>query len=185
MGEAIHHAKDGRRLVIDAHTIIRKDAAGQIVGYISVNRDITGRKRIEEALRVSEEHYRLVFESMVEAFFIVEPVFGVDGSPVDYRYIDANPSAEEFFGKPRTEIVGRTSAEALGVSDPVATQMVARVASTGKPEHIERFAERIGRWHESTVFPAVSGQVAILTSDITQRKRASAEAEESKRILDA
>jgi PAS domain S-box-containing protein len=134
--------------------------------------DRTDEFRAEQALRKSEAYYRLLFESMAEAFFIVEPIFDSTGNMVDYRFIDANPSAERFVGKERAEIVGRTSAEALGRPNPEANQIIARVAMTGKPEREERYTSRIGRWHESHVYPHENGQIAIVSSDMTERKQA-------------
>ncbi|MCI0555587.1 MAG: PAS domain S-box protein, partial [Anaerolineae bacterium] len=46
--EGIHQRKDGRTIYVEANTIALIDEHGKMTGYVSVNRDITERKRAEE-----------------------------------------------------------------------------------------------------------------------------------------
>ncbi len=48
------------------------DARGLNIGFLSIHRDITERKRIEEALRESEERFRMLLNSTAEA------IYGID-----------------------------------------------------------------------------------------------------------
>jgi len=54
--------KDGRRRSVEASVSLIRDAAGQPVGFRGIARDITERKRAEEALRRSQEKYRDIFD---------------------------------------------------------------------------------------------------------------------------
>ncbi len=45
----------------------RRDAAGNVIGYIGVNTDITGRKRAEEELASSERNFRFVLDNSIDA----------------------------------------------------------------------------------------------------------------------
>jgi two-component system, cell cycle sensor histidine kinase and response regulator CckA len=65
-------------------------------GVIGVARDISERRRAEEALRESEERFRGIFENAVEGIFQTR---------LDGRFISANPSL--------ARILGASSAEAL------------------------------------------------------------------------
>jgi PAS domain S-box-containing protein len=52
-GEVIHRCKDGRRVPVLASVRLLRDGTSQPIGAVSVNRDITERKKMEEALRQS------------------------------------------------------------------------------------------------------------------------------------
>jgi len=58
-GELVQHTKDGRSLVIDSQWLLRRDQNGRPTAILEVNSDISARKAVEEALRVSEERLRL------------------------------------------------------------------------------------------------------------------------------
>lgn len=58
--ERIHSRKNGQPLYVEVNTIALTDQHGRIMGYVSVNRDVTERKQAEEALRENE---RLLSES--------------------------------------------------------------------------------------------------------------------------
>jgi len=50
-GEAIHHQKDGTPITVWGKVSMIKDSSGKPVGSVSVNRDITERRLVEEELR--------------------------------------------------------------------------------------------------------------------------------------
>ena len=54
-GEVIHPRKDGTRIHTEARAIALRDKDGHITGFVSIDRDITERKRAEEALRLRNE----------------------------------------------------------------------------------------------------------------------------------
>ncbi|PWB56977.1 MAG: hypothetical protein C3F06_00360 [Candidatus Methanoperedenaceae archaeon] len=55
-GEVTQMRKDGTRIPVEVSSIILHDENGRIAGYVSVNRDITGRKQTEDELRKYREH---------------------------------------------------------------------------------------------------------------------------------
>jgi PAS domain S-box-containing protein len=57
-GEVTQTRKDGTRISVELSAIALRDESGQITGYVSVNRDISERKRAEEALQRSRDQLR-------------------------------------------------------------------------------------------------------------------------------
>lgn len=71
---------------------------GKFNGSVAVIRDISSRKRLEEALQESEEKYRTIFVNTKEAIFIADTKTGI--------IINANKQAEILLGRPGDEIIG-------------------------------------------------------------------------------
>jgi PAS domain S-box-containing protein len=68
-GEAICHRKDGTDVYIDVHATMVRDETGRAREYVGSLRDISDRKRAEEALRKSEELYRHLIQYAPTAIF--------------------------------------------------------------------------------------------------------------------
>ena len=55
-GESILYRQDGSKVIMEVSSITLRDVSGLITGYVSVNRDISERKRDEDALRERESY---------------------------------------------------------------------------------------------------------------------------------
>jgi len=74
------------------------DYQGNVIGAIESIRDLTDRKRVEEAVQLSEEKYRTLIESTLDLVFIVDRR-GI------YSYV--NPTLEKVTGYAASELIGR------------------------------------------------------------------------------
>jgi diguanylate cyclase (GGDEF)-like protein/PAS domain S-box-containing protein len=94
--ETVHTRKDGTTFPVEVNS--RGVMVNGTRTLISIIRDITERKRTEEALKASEHRYRTIFENTQEVFYKVDPQgMIVDISPSCQRYSGYTP--EEFIGK--------------------------------------------------------------------------------------
>jgi PAS domain S-box-containing protein len=55
--------KDGSFIDVEGVSVALRDGGGRITGYVAVNRDVTDRRRAEQALRLSEERLKLALEA--------------------------------------------------------------------------------------------------------------------------
>ncbi len=61
-GELVHTTKEGKKIIVESHMQLIQDTAGKMI-VIETNRDITERKKAEEALRKSEQWFRSVVDT--------------------------------------------------------------------------------------------------------------------------
>jgi PAS domain S-box-containing protein len=92
-GELRQHRRDGTPLVCEVTSVVLKDEAGQVTGYIGVNRDITKRRQAEQALRQSEAAYRTLAENL---------------PGIVYRVFIREKHRMQFFNKVAEEVTGYT-----------------------------------------------------------------------------
>ena len=85
--------------VLDRFSAPFKTAGGEFSGRILFFRDITERRRAEEALRAGEQRFRMLVEEAPDAILLHD----ID----QCRLIAANKAAERLFGVPRDEILKR------------------------------------------------------------------------------
>uniref|UniRef100_A0A832DKE3 histidine kinase n=1 Tax=Ignavibacterium album TaxID=591197 RepID=A0A832DKE3_9BACT len=94
--KVIQYHKSGKKLIIDAKGFAVKDKSGNIIGYASINRDITADYEKEILIRESEEKFRALAESTPAAIFIYQGEY--------FKYL--NPAAENLTGYKLDEIYG-------------------------------------------------------------------------------
>ncbi|HWT72804.1 MAG TPA: PAS domain S-box protein, partial [Oxalicibacterium sp.] len=135
--------------------------------------DITRQKEMEQALTISQERYRALFESIDEGFCLIELLFDEDGKTVDYRFLETNPAFEKHTGLTHAE--GRTILELAPGQDPHWFEIYGRVARTGEAMRFVNESTPLHRWYDVYASPfgePGSNQVAILFSDVTEQKKA-------------
>ena len=126
-----------------------------------------------DAARDSEERYRTVFESVGDGFCIIEKVQGEAGQPLDFRYVEANPSFELQSGL--GGVVGRTVREVLPDEAEEWLLTYDAVLQTGEAIKFERGLVAQGRvleLHAFRVEYATRHCVGVSFKDITERNRA-------------
>jgi PAS domain S-box-containing protein len=153
------------------------DAAGKVLGWFSLGRDVTEERAALEALRDSEARYRSVTERMSEGILIVQAE----------RFAHANPAALNLLGYTLEELLDTPAAAPVhpDFRALVAERQRRRIAG----EAVEpRYEIQVLRRDGSALWVQTSneriewrGKPAVLTivSDISARKKAE---EESRRL---
>src|SRR5208282_3473855 len=149
------------------------DSSGIATRMFGIVQDITERKQAEERLRKSEENYRMLWDSMDEAFCSIEMLFDQDDKPVDYRFLEVNPAFAKQTGMDNAQ--GRRIRELQPQQEEYWYQIFGQVARTGRAVRFENEAAQLHRWYEVHAFRVGDpreNKVAILFSDITERRQA-------------
>jgi PAS domain S-box-containing protein len=159
-----------------AHGVVIQTALGIIVFLLIVifllAVIITQRKRAEYKLFESEKHYRMLFDTIDEGFCIVEVIFDENEKPIDYRFLEINPSFERQTGL--IDAQGKRMRELAPRHEEHWFEIYGEIALTGQSLRFVRRAEQLHRWYDVYAFRVgqpENRQVAILFNDITESKR--------------
>jgi PAS domain S-box-containing protein len=134
--------------------------------------------RAQEELRESEHNYRTLLNAIDEGFCIIEVLFDSNQKPVDYVFLQTNPSFERQTGL--LNAVGKRMRQLAPGHEEHWFETYGRIALTGQPARFQNRAEQLHRWYDVYAFrwgQPEQRQVAILFNDITQRKRSEEELE--------
>lgn len=179
--ETHRRRKDGTLIDISLTVSPIKTADGKIVGASMIARDITDIKRTKQRLEASEERYHTLFDSIEEGFCVLEMVFDQSGKAIDWRYLEANPTFEKYNGQ--VHAPGKTAREVHPDIKQFWFDIYGQVALTGEPKRFELDSPAINQCFDLYAFrvgDAGSRKVAVLFTDIGERKRAELE---SRRLL--
>ena len=122
--------KDGSRFWANVVITALRDASGALLGFAKVTRDLTERRAAEEALRESEERFRLIVQGVKDyAIFMLGP---------DGRVASWNAGAERIKGYRAEEIVGQHFSTFYPAAD----------VEAGKPTRVLEIAAREGKYEE-------------------------------------
>jgi len=119
-----------------------------------------------------EARYNALFDSLDEAFCIIEVLFNKDNDPIDYRFLKINSVFEEQTGIENP--LGRTMREMTPEHEQQWFEIYGHIARTGEAQRFEHAAEALGRFYDVYAFrigDPKDAQVAILFKDIAERKR--------------
>jgi diguanylate cyclase (GGDEF)-like protein/PAS domain S-box-containing protein len=173
-GELIAHRKDGTVLEQDASITRLEDGT-----CVCVMRDITGRRRREEAIRRSEQFLNTIFDSIRDPFCIIDR---------NYTIVRANEAYALLKNQAVEDLVDHTCYQALEGKDEVCDGCVIRKTFQSKDPCAKekKVALKTGEvlWMEIFTYPILneSGEISHVieyTRDVTDRKKS----EEDRRRL--
>jgi PAS domain S-box-containing protein len=187
-GEATQITRDGREIVVEIR-LVRVNYEGDLY-TLETNRDITARKRAEDALRDREDRLRAIYDGTYQYIGLLSP---------DGTLLEANRASLEFagdaFGSKREHVVGRPFWETVWfIHTPAAPEKLREaIARAAAGEFIRYEAPLMRPSGEEVIFDFslhpvrnTQGEVLLIVPEgriITDRKRAEEELAKSEERL--
>jgi two-component system cell cycle sensor histidine kinase/response regulator CckA len=161
--------KDGSPRILEMSASLMKDSTGEPIGFRGVVRDVTERKRGEEALRESEERYRSLFQNNHAVMLLIDPETA--------DIVDANPAACSFYGWGHEELTRKKISAINTLTEEQVFQEIERAESEQNQHFFFRHRLARGEIIDVEVF---SGPITLngkkllysIVHDITERKQA-------------
>lgn len=166
--------KYGLRIPVEASVSLKRDEAGNVVGFKGVVREITERKLAEEALQRSEEKYRTIFENTGTATVLCTE---------DMTIRLANSHFEKLAGYSKEELEGRMNWSGFMEEADFERLKAFHTRSMDSADHLpvsfeSRCRSRSGDMRDMLLsVAAIPGTLIAVVSclDMTDRKRAEQE----------
>jgi len=144
---------------------------GEPVHFDGITRDVTTRRLAEDRLRQSEQHLRLLSNTVPALISYIGP---------DGRYRACNDAYTAWFGLPREQIVGRHMREVLGEAAWQKVGGYYEQALAGQPIDYEtevNYRHAGSRWIHAVYTPHLNAQggvegLIVLVTDVSAYKRA-------------
>lgn len=166
--------KDGRIVTCEWHSKPLIDTNGEVIGVVSIAQDISERRRVQEALRYSEERYR----SLVEATSHI-----IWDTQAEGEFVTEQPAWTHFTGQSYEELKGWGWLEAVHPDDRAHTSQVWLTAlqtrSLYKVEHRLQRYDGEYRYMSARAIPILEADGCVrewlgIHTDITERKQTEA-----------
>ncbi|MGD1153821.1 MAG: PAS domain S-box protein [Syntrophales bacterium] len=163
-------ARDGRFFIRTFSPVVGH--SDEVSAVTVVSKDITKRKRAEEALHESETRYRAMFQHMGSGVAVYET--RDDGETFIFK--DFNRAGETIENIKREELIGRSVTDVFpGVKEFGILDVFKRVWRTGVPKHypVSLYKDkRLSSWRDNFVYKLPTGEIVSIYDDVTERKRA-------------
>lgn len=173
--------------------VFRRNADASVHSILNVIQNITEKEEAElkilklkdEVAYHAKEQYRTLFNSMDQGYCIIQMLYE-NGKAVNWRFLEVNPAFERHNGLMNAR--GRTIRELTPNIEEKWIEIYDRVAQTGENIRFEEGSDALGRDFDLFAYrignPA-DKKVAVLFTDVTERRRSDRALRESEARLTA
>ncbi len=179
-GESLNRRKDGSTFICEYSVMPLLDDEGKVQAYVGIQRDVTERKRAEDALRESEQRFRAYIDHAPYSILVAN---------AEGRYVAANRKTLEITGYTLDELLAMGPMDITPPEDrEPGAQHFGKMLETGFSEGVIRFVHKSGELRYWSVLAVKISDTEFVgfADDVTARlamQRQIEEQAENQRIL--
>ena len=133
----------------------------------------------EQLIRISENRFKNLFNNMLNGFAFHKIILDDNGDPVDYEFIDVNPSFEELTGLKRDDIIGKTVKEVMPNTEDYWIKSYGDVALNNTRLDMENYSSELDKYYSVKAYSPIKYYFVVIFEDITKRRKIEEELKES------
>lgn len=138
-------SKDGKQEFFDGNYVPRFNANGKVDGLIGYFRNVTERKKADEAILSAAREWSASFDAMSD---------GVSIHSADYTILNVNQSLCQMLGKTADEIIGGKCYQIFhGTDGPIADCPFKILKETNKKTSVEIYEPKLNKWISVSTSP--------------------------------
>lgn len=153
--------------------------------YMGLVQDLSERNEALEKVRLSQERFKTLFDTIMEGFGIHEAILDKEGDLFDYRFLEVNPAFEELTGLSAQAILGKTARDVFNDLEGHWFETYREVVRTGESVRFRGFAAELGRWYEVLAFPMGEDRFATAFRDVSREQAHEEALDKAHRELEA
>ncbi len=168
--------KDKETGIAELNVVNLKDPAGAVIGKIRVFRDISQKKKVEKALRTSENYLKAIFDNTIQSFILLD---------LKFKILTFNKKASDFIGdlSGKKLVAGEPLTDYWGQDKIEEYVEIASMAQGGEYVKYEQYMEDLPSgaiWLEINFLPVYDEEnkmtsICFTALDISERKQAELE----------
>ncbi|MCW5213199.1 PAS domain S-box protein, partial [Desulfobulbus sp. TB] len=172
----MHDDKGKEELIIELQELQKKYTSLKK----SLEKDVTEQMVKGCTARENAEKFVSLFNKMLVGVVFCKAIYDEKGNLTDCIYKDMNPVYEEFTGLKKTGAIGRKVSEMLPGTEPEWFTVFDEVVKMGNPINFEMYHEQSKRYYSVFAFKFKEDEFSAIFNDISKRKLAEQEVEESR-----
>lgn len=131
--------------------------------------DLLELRRQSLAHDTARMHWRSLFESMNEAFFLAEVERDEHGVISGWHYREVNPAWASHVGIEVSAVIGRSCHEVFLDLEPYWIDLARQAVDENRPVSFTQSVRALGRWYEGTCYPVGADVFSATFRDVTER----------------